>query len=271
MRAGRQADSEKLHGQVIDTMVSSVLSSQQVGEYTFSRVVLSFVTSFVTTFVFQAEASGFCYVNDIVLAILELLKYHARVLYIDIDIHHGDGVEVRRAFSLLFGGGRSEPWLGMMHLKYGGTGQRGPALADLQRGRPPVPSLQSPTKKKKERRTGGWGGRLYSQCRAFRPYTNSRIVSESLVLHKAHRGESYDEDLTPRSSTETYTRRDMRWSTRNAGGRGSAWLQPLPPRALRQRTPPPSSLPSRAGDVMSCSTLLLLCLSSAVLRGMNAD
>ena len=39
----------------------------------------------------KSEASGFCYVNDIVLAILELLKYHARVLYIDIDIHHGDG------------------------------------------------------------------------------------------------------------------------------------------------------------------------------------
>lgn len=60
----------------------------------------------------KAEASGFCYINDIVLAILELLKYalsracrpraalsdllcrhHQRVLYIDIDIHHGDGVE----------------------------------------------------------------------------------------------------------------------------------------------------------------------------------
>ena len=41
----------------------------------------------------KMEASGFCYVNDIVLAILELLKYHPRVLYIDIDIHHGDGVE----------------------------------------------------------------------------------------------------------------------------------------------------------------------------------
>ena len=39
------------------------------------------------------QASGFCYVNDIVLAILELLKYHNRVLYVDIDIHHGDGVE----------------------------------------------------------------------------------------------------------------------------------------------------------------------------------
>lgn len=41
----------------------------------------------------KAEASGFCFINDIVLGILELLKYHSRVLYIDIDIHHGDGVE----------------------------------------------------------------------------------------------------------------------------------------------------------------------------------
>uniref|UniRef100_A0A673I591 Histone deacetylase n=1 Tax=Sinocyclocheilus rhinocerous TaxID=307959 RepID=A0A673I591_9TELE len=39
------------------------------------------------------EASGFCYVNDIVISILELLKYHPRVLYVDIDIHHGDGVQ----------------------------------------------------------------------------------------------------------------------------------------------------------------------------------
>jgi histone deacetylase 1/2 len=41
----------------------------------------------------RGEASGFCYTNDIVLAILELLKVFPRVLYIDIDIHHGDGVE----------------------------------------------------------------------------------------------------------------------------------------------------------------------------------
>ncbi|XP_063687934.1 histone deacetylase 3-like [Bolinopsis microptera] len=39
------------------------------------------------------EASGFCYVNDIVLGIMELLRYHPRVLYLDIDIHHGDGVQ----------------------------------------------------------------------------------------------------------------------------------------------------------------------------------
>ena len=39
------------------------------------------------------QAYGFCYVNDIVLSILELLRHHARVLYVDIDVHHGDGVE----------------------------------------------------------------------------------------------------------------------------------------------------------------------------------
>jgi histone deacetylase 1/2 len=41
----------------------------------------------------KTSASGFCYTNDIVLAILEMLKYYPRVLYIDIDVHHGDGVE----------------------------------------------------------------------------------------------------------------------------------------------------------------------------------
>ncbi|KAI1727951.1 histone deacetylase domain-containing protein [Ditylenchus destructor] len=46
----------------------------------------------------KSEASGFCYINDIVIGITELLKYHPRVLYIDIDIHHGDGVQ--EAFNL---------------------------------------------------------------------------------------------------------------------------------------------------------------------------
>uniref|UniRef100_A0A7N0VAW2 histone deacetylase n=1 Tax=Kalanchoe fedtschenkoi TaxID=63787 RepID=A0A7N0VAW2_KALFE len=41
----------------------------------------------------RSKASGFCYVNDIVLAIIHLLEFHERVLYVDIDIHHGDGVE----------------------------------------------------------------------------------------------------------------------------------------------------------------------------------
>ncbi|XP_065194960.1 histone deacetylase 8-like [Sycon ciliatum] len=40
------------------------------------------------------QASGFCYVNDIVLAILRLRDAgFRRILYIDLDVHHGDGVE----------------------------------------------------------------------------------------------------------------------------------------------------------------------------------
>ncbi|WPH01274.1 Hypothetical protein R9X50_00411200 [Acrodontium crateriforme] len=41
----------------------------------------------------RAEASGFCYINDIVLSIVDMLRVYPRVLYVDIDVHHGDGVE----------------------------------------------------------------------------------------------------------------------------------------------------------------------------------
>lgn len=40
-----------------------------------------------------ASASGFCYINDPVIAISSLLKKGRRVAYIDIDAHHGDGVQ----------------------------------------------------------------------------------------------------------------------------------------------------------------------------------
>jgi len=39
------------------------------------------------------RASGFCYVNDPVLAILKLRERGWRVAYVDIDAHHGDGVQ----------------------------------------------------------------------------------------------------------------------------------------------------------------------------------
>ncbi|MBU8923055.1 MAG: acetoin utilization protein AcuC [Bacteroidales bacterium] len=39
------------------------------------------------------RASGFCYVNDVVIAIEELLMLDARVAYLDVDAHHGDGVQ----------------------------------------------------------------------------------------------------------------------------------------------------------------------------------
>ncbi|KAI9141119.1 hypothetical protein BKA69DRAFT_1167001 [Paraphysoderma sedebokerense] len=47
----------------------------------------------------KAQASGYCYINDIVLAITELLKRFSRVMYIDMDLHHGDGVEEAFLFS----------------------------------------------------------------------------------------------------------------------------------------------------------------------------
>lgn len=39
------------------------------------------------------RASGFCYVNDAAIAIKRLVQTGKRVAYIDIDAHHGDGVE----------------------------------------------------------------------------------------------------------------------------------------------------------------------------------
>lgn len=38
-------------------------------------------------------AEGFCYVNDIVIAIENLRKKFSKVLYIDLDVHHGNGVQ----------------------------------------------------------------------------------------------------------------------------------------------------------------------------------
>jgi len=40
-----------------------------------------------------SRASGFCYINDIVIAIMSLLNRGRRIAYIDIDAHHGDGVQ----------------------------------------------------------------------------------------------------------------------------------------------------------------------------------
>ncbi len=44
-------------------------------------------------FYFGSESSGFCYVNDIVYGIHEQQKKFKYILYVDLDAHHGDGVE----------------------------------------------------------------------------------------------------------------------------------------------------------------------------------
>jgi acetoin utilization protein AcuC len=38
------------------------------------------------------RASGFCYINDVALACIILTEQKKRVLYLDVDVHHGDGV-----------------------------------------------------------------------------------------------------------------------------------------------------------------------------------
>ena len=45
---------------------------------------------------FPARAAGFCYLNDVALACLELADAGRRVLFLDVDVHHGDGMQ--RAF-----------------------------------------------------------------------------------------------------------------------------------------------------------------------------
>ncbi|VDL98977.1 unnamed protein product [Schistocephalus solidus] len=53
----------------------------------------------------RAEASGFCYLNDVVIGLNYLLSSAAfqdsrkRVIYLDFDLHHGDGVEEAFAYS----------------------------------------------------------------------------------------------------------------------------------------------------------------------------
>lgn len=40
-----------------------------------------------------SQAEGFCYINDIVIAIKEALNRNVKVSYLDIDAHHGNGVQ----------------------------------------------------------------------------------------------------------------------------------------------------------------------------------
>ncbi len=39
------------------------------------------------------KAAGFCYMNDVALGCTELTENDKKILYIDVDVHHGDGVQ----------------------------------------------------------------------------------------------------------------------------------------------------------------------------------
>lgn len=47
----------------------------------------------------KLKAAGFCYVNDIVIAINVLRLKYKKIFYLDLDLHHGDGVEAAFEFS----------------------------------------------------------------------------------------------------------------------------------------------------------------------------
>ncbi|EMG47085.1 hypothetical protein G210_2638 [Candida maltosa Xu316] len=47
----------------------------------------------------KSQAAGYCYINDVILAINVLRKQLGSVFYLDLDLHHGDGVENGFKFS----------------------------------------------------------------------------------------------------------------------------------------------------------------------------
>jgi acetoin utilization protein AcuC len=76
------------------------------------------------------KASGFSYINDVVLACLRFMEKGKRVLYLDVDAHHGDGVQ--EAFyssnkaliiSLHESGRTLWPWTGFIHEIGAGPGK----------------------------------------------------------------------------------------------------------------------------------------------------
>ncbi len=74
-----------------------------------------------------ARASGFCYFNDPVIGLLALLdRGLGPILYIDLDAHHGDGVEDAfandaRVFTLSVHEARRWPFTGRLEDRRGGT------------------------------------------------------------------------------------------------------------------------------------------------------
>ncbi len=78
------------------------------------------------------HASGFCYFNDPVFAVLTLLdEGAARVLYVDLDAHHGDGVEAAfandpRVMTISVHEENRWPWTGTLGDRAGGQARNLP-------------------------------------------------------------------------------------------------------------------------------------------------
>ncbi|MBL8836516.1 MAG: acetoin utilization protein AcuC [Alphaproteobacteria bacterium] len=81
------------------------------------------------------QASGFCYFNDPVLAILAFLDQGlSRVAYVDVDAHHGDGVEIafagdRRVLTISVHEEGRWPYTGRIEDRAGGSARNLPVPA----------------------------------------------------------------------------------------------------------------------------------------------
>lgn len=76
------------------------------------------------------KASGFCYINDLVLACMRFISNGRKVLYLDIDAHHGDGVQEAfystdkvMVISLHESGNTLFPWTGFENETGDGAGK----------------------------------------------------------------------------------------------------------------------------------------------------
>ncbi len=85
----------------------------------------------------RGQASGFCYLNDIALGILALLDQGVgRIAYVDLDAHHGDGVELAfredpRVLTLSIHEGDRWPRTGGIEDQISGSLHNFPMPADL--------------------------------------------------------------------------------------------------------------------------------------------
>ncbi|KAJ1892705.1 hypothetical protein LPJ66_006184 [Kickxella alabastrina] len=89
----------------------------------------------------RARAAGFCYINDAVLGILRLQQRFSRILYIDLDVHHGDGVQLAfehsarvTTLSLHHASRGFYPGTGLACVEGRGRGQRRSINVNLQPG-----------------------------------------------------------------------------------------------------------------------------------------
>ncbi|KAK6199511.1 histone deacetylase [Scheffersomyces amazonensis] len=76
---------------IAGTTISSVKTLIQAKNYDTHNIVINWYGG--RHHCHKAKVAGFCYVNDIVLGIQILRKSFSRVFYLDLDLHHGNGVE----------------------------------------------------------------------------------------------------------------------------------------------------------------------------------